>query len=678
MLNGGSYEGLRFWDDVYSTSPIHDYEWISGGLGKLTDGIKELDQGFYTRHEPYVGWERSEFTPDMSFYFGKEVTIDEVRISVDNPKDEENDMDVCRPKRAIIGGDKYVFPTADTRGPYEAVITLDPPIVSEEVRITIMQKCDWVMISEVEFHSADSDNDGVPDNIDKCSATVAESPVRGLDKGKFIFDGKYIVRKKKNGDIVRSSSYTIENMMGCSCEQIVDIMGICSDNVCIKSGCPEKFLNQWITSQTMAPTSLPSKALTDSPTYYPSNDETTAPSNNPTIKPTYTPTKGPTKAPTSTPTGSPTSTPTVVPTVVPSGAPTAIPTTTPTSDPTPYPTSYITESPTHSSTRSPSNHPTLRPTSDLSYRPSIAPSSYPTPVPTIANNMIPLPTGEIVKSSQSPSSPLVCDDICDRSYNPWEEKCTWTSFCDGCHECPKRTVMPSNSLNTKTPTLRPTTQPTESIPRCTNWCYRNGREWEKKCRRKKCQLCYECIGDNEFPSSSPTMTPTSDPTFEPTTAPTDAPTPYPTGDPSYRPSDAPSFGPTPIPTKRIVDNIVLFPSMEIVDKSSPSPSSPLACKTICDLSSNPWEEKCAWSSYCDGCIRCIVTPAEQLTDAPAPKPTTISPTRPIPRCTRGCYNSQKNWEAKCGRKRCALCYECIAMYPSASPTKAAITEGFYY
>lgn len=257
MFNGVS----PYWDDLYSKQPpSEDFEWISGGLGKLTDGYKELTQNFDDTtdesNSPYVGWQKSEYPVGISFHFGKVATIDEVSISIDGPKGDPTDIEdelFCGPRRVIIGGTEYRFPrnpNNEDEGPYEGVIQLDSPIVARQVRINIVRNCDWTFVSEIEFRAVDTDSDGVPDNLDKCPATTADT-IDDIGEGNFIYDGTDVVTKDNIGSVIPSSTYTMNNMMGCSCEQVVDMMGPCIDNECMKSGCQSTKLNQWIVSSMM-------------------------------------------------------------------------------------------------------------------------------------------------------------------------------------------------------------------------------------------------------------------------------------------------------------------------------------------------------------------------------------------------------------------------------------------
>eukprot|EP00586_Coscinodiscus_wailesii_P004017 CAMPEP_0172488864 /NCGR_PEP_ID=MMETSP1066-20121228/18567_1 /TAXON_ID=671091 /ORGANISM="Coscinodiscus wailesii, Strain CCMP2513" /LENGTH=409 /DNA_ID=CAMNT_0013256343 /DNA_START=636 /DNA_END=1862 /DNA_ORIENTATION=+ len=262
MVNGGVMETrngqeLSFWDDTYNPfySSRKTYVLLSGGKGQLTDGYKELGQSYRDMSGPYLGWRWATCCqPDITFFFGKVVVIDEVRISVDDPIDQKGDA--CRPVEAIIGGKKYPFPSerndGEAAGPYEAVIRLGDlkgddggsAVIESQVRITLVSNCDWIFVSEVEFHAIDIDRDGVPDGIDACPETTPDN-TSNIDANNFGWNGNDFVMKTGEGRDVTSPVYDIQLTKGCSCHQILT-KATADNNVRVSDvGCTKNELNEW-------------------------------------------------------------------------------------------------------------------------------------------------------------------------------------------------------------------------------------------------------------------------------------------------------------------------------------------------------------------------------------------------------------------------------------------------
>jgi len=91
----------------------------------------------------------------------------------------------------------------------------------------------------------DSDGDGVPDNIDACPATVVPEalPTTGL-----LGRGRYALKSlptfdKKEGR-VPVPDFTIEDTRGCSCDQILDVVGHTRSED--RRGCTRGTMDSWV------------------------------------------------------------------------------------------------------------------------------------------------------------------------------------------------------------------------------------------------------------------------------------------------------------------------------------------------------------------------------------------------------------------------------------------------
>jgi len=164
MYNGGS--GWRQYHDL-EYSPFSgtktDYAVLSGGTGDLTDGIIpanswNVDDQAY---RPYVGWQFSSTSTypsrdsnevSIEFFFDHKVTIDSLKISVDDASGG-----VSPPAEVVIGMVTYTFPPnpgGSDGGPFTAEIQLDPPVtvaVATGLNVTLIQDGEWMFVSEVQF-----------------------------------------------------------------------------------------------------------------------------------------------------------------------------------------------------------------------------------------------------------------------------------------------------------------------------------------------------------------------------------------------------------------------------------------------------------------------------------------------------------------------------------------------
>jgi hypothetical protein len=136
MLNGESTSSGRdhFWDTIYNGlgDPMADLSLLSGGMGKLTDGVIGAANWFVDA-EPYVGWRRVD--PTIRFRFNGKVTVDTVTLYVDDsngklPGDEPTEFSggVFPPSAVVLmqGTKSLTFDNFATN-PAHTPLTLDLP-----------------------------------------------------------------------------------------------------------------------------------------------------------------------------------------------------------------------------------------------------------------------------------------------------------------------------------------------------------------------------------------------------------------------------------------------------------------------------------------------------------------------------------------------------------------------
>jgi hypothetical protein len=175
-LNGGSDSGLHYWDSKYPDSEsMTGYGSLSGGSGDLTDGI--VASGNYHTVEnsagtgPYIGWDVrvTGIDPTITFKFSSAVSIDTVRLHVDNA----NSGRVSLPERVdiAIGG------TVQSFAIYFDAVNPDPrwldfsglDLYGSSLTLTLYGRsyaydwpgysAGWIFLSEVAF------DDGLPNPV---------------------------------------------------------------------------------------------------------------------------------------------------------------------------------------------------------------------------------------------------------------------------------------------------------------------------------------------------------------------------------------------------------------------------------------------------------------------------------------------------------------------------------
>ena len=158
MYNGGnSYQDLEY--SPFSGT-MADYVALEGGTGDLTDGIIPANS-WTNDHRPYVGWlfsststypSKDSDAVSIEFFFNHEVTIDSLKISVD-----DGGGGVSPPAEVVIEMVTYTFPTNPSGpggGPFTAEIQLDPPVtvaVATGLDVKLIQYGGWMFVSEVQF-----------------------------------------------------------------------------------------------------------------------------------------------------------------------------------------------------------------------------------------------------------------------------------------------------------------------------------------------------------------------------------------------------------------------------------------------------------------------------------------------------------------------------------------------
>lgn len=159
MLNGES-GSFNYWDEIYSGSgnKTANLAPLSGGLGDLTDGII-ANNNWYPLEQPagngpYVGW--SSINPQITFYFGTDVIINQLTIYVD---DSNNWGGVMVPGSANIsmGGANVNFSITDPSTSHPIAVTFSGlNLTGTYLDLTLNRRYGykWIMLSEVTFEGS--------------------------------------------------------------------------------------------------------------------------------------------------------------------------------------------------------------------------------------------------------------------------------------------------------------------------------------------------------------------------------------------------------------------------------------------------------------------------------------------------------------------------------------------
>lgn len=152
QANGGTY---NYWDAAYtgSGSATTDGAALSGGLGKLTDGVVATQPWYLVSNTlgsgPYVAWLAPKTAnPTITFHFAATPKVTDIRVQLDN----SGVGGVFAPTNILIDGVDTAFipPTPGTVG----VVDLGGlNLVGNTLTLQFKQVPDnWVFVSEVTFN----------------------------------------------------------------------------------------------------------------------------------------------------------------------------------------------------------------------------------------------------------------------------------------------------------------------------------------------------------------------------------------------------------------------------------------------------------------------------------------------------------------------------------------------
>jgi hypothetical protein len=105
------------------------------------------------------------------------------------------------------------------------------------------------LIDDVRVVTLDSDGDGVPDALDRCDYTSVPElpPSEGLGMNRWaLIDGDGTFDTRTPNGKAPKRGYTLQDTAGCSCEQIIDEMGLGEGHR--KFGCSSGEMDEWIQS----------------------------------------------------------------------------------------------------------------------------------------------------------------------------------------------------------------------------------------------------------------------------------------------------------------------------------------------------------------------------------------------------------------------------------------------
>jgi hypothetical protein len=160
MFNGGVGE-FNYEDTSYLPCPGNNCNTIggalSGGTGKLTDGVDSSNDWTAGPPEGWVGWETGQANgtdPTVTFNFGSVDTIHSVTVWFDNTLGFGG---VGPPAEILIDGTPYI-PPQNVDGPQGFTVSgLD--ITGNSINVQFDQTADpWIMIGEVSFSGTNGIN----------------------------------------------------------------------------------------------------------------------------------------------------------------------------------------------------------------------------------------------------------------------------------------------------------------------------------------------------------------------------------------------------------------------------------------------------------------------------------------------------------------------------------------
>lgn len=153
--DGQAHDGTyNYWDAGYtgSGSPTTDGSYLSGGTGKLTDGVISTQPWFIVSNVAgtgeYVGWRDN--SPTITFHFGSSVTIDEIKLYVDN----SHAGGVTAPSGVFVDGNYFDNPSwVDVTAP-QVIDLAHLAFTGDTMTVTLQNPTIWVFMSEAQFFTS--------------------------------------------------------------------------------------------------------------------------------------------------------------------------------------------------------------------------------------------------------------------------------------------------------------------------------------------------------------------------------------------------------------------------------------------------------------------------------------------------------------------------------------------
>lgn len=148
QAHSGTY---NYWDATYTGSgnPTLDRSPLSGGTGKLTDGLISTQPWYVVSNVSgtgeYVGWHTSN--PTITFHFASSVTVSEVKLYVDN----SHVGGVTAPDSVIIDGTSYANPAWAVASAPQLIDITGLSLTGSSVTVQLTDPTDWVFMSEAQF-----------------------------------------------------------------------------------------------------------------------------------------------------------------------------------------------------------------------------------------------------------------------------------------------------------------------------------------------------------------------------------------------------------------------------------------------------------------------------------------------------------------------------------------------
>ena len=123
--------------------------YLSGGLGKLTDGVIATLPWYEVSNDAgtgeYVGWEI--VNPTIDFDFASNVTVGEIKLYVDN----SHVGGVTAPSYVVIDGTTYDDPSWQFASAPEIIDITGLNLTGDTVTVTLHIPTQWVFLSGAQF-----------------------------------------------------------------------------------------------------------------------------------------------------------------------------------------------------------------------------------------------------------------------------------------------------------------------------------------------------------------------------------------------------------------------------------------------------------------------------------------------------------------------------------------------